>query len=86
MDVKVVHGAVADHHLCLIRKPLLRPWVLQLLPLHMLVQLGVKEGPSNVQQFIAHHPPTFTGGGDPMVALVLFAKKKDKTLRWCIDY
>ena len=29
------------------------------------MQLG---GPSNLQRFIAHHPPTFTGGGDPMVA------------------
>ena len=25
-------------------------------------------GPSNLQKFMAHHPPTFTGGGDPMVA------------------
>ena len=25
-------------------------------------------GPSNLQRFKAHHPPTFTGGGDPMVA------------------
>ena len=25
-------------------------------------------GPSNLQQFIAHHPPTFTGGGDLVVA------------------
>ena len=25
-------------------------------------------GPSNLQRFRAHHPPTFTGGGDPMVA------------------
>ena len=24
--------------------------------------------PSNPQRFRAHHPPTFTGGGDPMVA------------------
>ena len=24
-------------------------------------------GPSNLQRFKAHHPPTFTGGGDPMV-------------------
>ena len=23
---------------------------------------------SNLQRFRAHHPPTFTGGGDPMVA------------------
>ena len=25
-------------------------------------------GASNLQRFKAHHPPTFTGGGDPMVA------------------
>ena len=24
-------------------------------------------GPSNLQRFRAHHPPMFTGGGDPMV-------------------
>ena len=24
-------------------------------------------GASNLQRFKAHHPPTFTGGGDPMV-------------------
>ena len=27
-----------------------------------------QRGPSNLQKFRAHHPPTFTGGGDPMVA------------------
>ena len=25
-------------------------------------------GPSNLQRFREHHPPTFTGGGDSMVA------------------
>ena len=25
-------------------------------------------GPSNLQRFKAHHPPTFRGGRDPMVA------------------
>ena len=29
---------------------------------------GSQGGPSNLQWFRAHHPPTFTGGGDPMVA------------------
>ena len=29
---------------------------------------GRHEGPSNFQRFRAHHPATFTGGGDPMVA------------------
>ena len=29
---------------------------------------GRQEDPSNLQRFRAHHPPTFTGGGDLMVA------------------
>ena len=29
---------------------------------------GRQGGPSNLQRFRAHHPPTFIGGGDPMVA------------------
>ena len=29
---------------------------------------GSQGGPSNLQRFRAPHPPTFTGGGDPMVA------------------
>ena len=29
---------------------------------------GSQRGPSNLQRFRSHHPPTFTGGGDPMVA------------------
>ena len=28
---------------------------------------GSHGGLSNLQRFRAHHPPTFTGGGDPMV-------------------
>ena len=30
--------------------------------------VGRQEDPSNLQRFRAYHPPTFTGGGDPMVA------------------
>ena len=29
--------------------------------------VGSQGGPSNLQRFRAHHPPTFTRGGDPMV-------------------
>ena len=29
---------------------------------------GGQGGPSNLQRFRAHHPLTFIGGGDPMVA------------------
>ena len=30
--------------------------------------VGSQGGPSNLQRFRTHHPLTFTGGGDPMVA------------------
>ena len=43
-DVEVVHGAIANHHLFFTNGPLWRLWVLRLLVLHRLVQLGVKEG------------------------------------------
>ena len=36
-----------------------------------MAQTGIassQEGPSNLQRFRVHHPPTFTKGGDPMVA------------------
>ena len=29
---------------------------------------GGQGGPSDLQRFMAHHPPSFRGGGDPMVA------------------
>ena len=29
---------------------------------------GRQEDPNNLQRFRAYHPPTFTEGGDPMVA------------------
>ena len=29
--------------------------------------VGKQEDPSNLQRFRAYHPPTFKGGGDPMV-------------------
>ena len=30
--------------------------------------VGSQGGPSNLQRFIAHHPPTFTRGGDLVIA------------------
>ena len=29
---------------------------------------GGQGGPSDLQRFMAHHPPSFRGEGDPMVA------------------
>ena len=37
---------------------------------------GSQSGPSNLQRFRAHHPLTFTGGEDPMVADHWFIKIK----------
>ena len=34
---------------------------------HASVNVG-QGGPSNLQRFKAHHPPTFKGGGEPMEA------------------
>ena len=33
---------------------------------------GGQGGLSDLQRFMAHHPPSFRGGGDPMVAYHLF--------------
>ena len=30
--------------------------------------VGGQGGQNNLQRFMAHHPPAFRGGGDPMVA------------------
>ena len=49
----------------MLRLLLLHMRVQRLLPLYMLVQRRAK---SNLQRFKTHHPPTFMGGGDPMVA------------------
>ena len=29
--------------------------------------IGGQGGPNNLHRFMAHHPPAFRGGGDPMV-------------------
>ena len=65
-DVEVVHEMLAKHHQYLTSRPLLRLLGLQLLPLHCAA--GSQGDPSNLQRFKSHHPSTFIGGGDPMVA------------------
>ena len=42
---------------------------------------GSQGGPSNLQRFRAHHPPTFTGGGDPMVVDHWFMQITSDTTR-----
>ena len=43
---------------------------------------GSQGGPSNLQRFRAHHPPTFTGGGDPMVADHWFMQVEGEAQVW----
>ena len=38
-------------------------------------------GASNLQRFKAHHPPTFTRGGDPMVAADHWFRQIERILR-----
>ena len=41
------------------------------IPANSIAQASIacrQEDPSNLQRFRVHHPPTFTEGGDPMVA------------------
>ena len=40
-------------------------------------------GASNLQRFKAHHPPTFTGGGDPMVANYWF--RQIERILWAME-
>ena len=73
-DIEDVHGALVRHHRQLTNRRHLIIW-----PLGEAVGVaeaaiaqasiaGSQGDPSNPQRFRTHHPPTFTGGGDPMVA------------------
>ena len=79
-DVEDLDGAITNHHRPLINKPSWRLLVMQLLHstiaqtsvvvtaiAHASTNVG-QGGPSNLQRFKAHHPPTFKGGGEPMEA------------------
>ena len=60
--VEVFHGVMVDCHLFLIEA--------MGAAIATAAQANATRGQgaaSNLQRFKAHHPPTFTGGGDPMV-------------------
>ena len=66
-DVEVVHEVLAEHHQYLTSSPLLRLLGLQLLPLHRLVQLVVREVRVTSRD-LSHIILRRLQGGDPMVA------------------
>ena len=43
---------------------------------------GSQGGPSNLQRFRAHHPPTFTGGGDPIVVDIGLCRSRTYWRLW----
>ena len=67
-DVEVVHEVSVRHHLSLTSRPLLRLLGLQLLPLHRLVQLVVREVRVTSRDLRHNILRRSQGGGDPMVA------------------
>ena len=65
--VEDVHGILIRHHQCLISRLLVEAVGITA---NAIAQAGIasrEEDPINLQRFRAHHPPTFTGGGDQMV-------------------
>ena len=66
-DVEGVHGVLVRHHQCLISRLLAEAVGITVNAIAQAGIAGRQEDPSNLQRFRAHHPPTFTGGGDQMV-------------------
>ena len=67
-DVEDVHEVLIRHHQCLISKLLAEVVGITANAIAQASIAGSQGDPSNPQRFRTHHPPTFTGGGDPMVA------------------
>ena len=66
-DVEGVHRVLVRHHQYLISKPLFEAVGIAVAAIAHASIAGSQRGPSNLQKFRTQHPPTFTGGGDPMV-------------------
>ena len=66
-DVEDVHGVLIRHYQCLINRLLAEAVGITANAIAQASIASRQEDPSNLQRFRAHHPPTFTGGGDQMV-------------------
>ena len=67
-DVEDVHRVLIRHHQCLISRLLAEAVGITANAIAQAGIAGRQEDSSNLQRFRAHHPSTFTGGGDQMVA------------------
>ena len=66
-DVEDVHRVLIRHHQCLISRLLVEAVGITANAITQASIAGSQGDPSNPQRFRTQHPPTFTGGGDPMV-------------------
>ena len=62
-DVEVVHELLVKHH-----QAFAEAVGIAAATIAQASAAGSQGSPSNLHRFRAHHPPTFTGGGDPMMA------------------
>ena len=62
-DIEVVHEVLAKHY----QQAFAKAVGIATTAIAQASAVGSQGGPSNLRRFRAHHPPTFTGGGDPMV-------------------
>ena len=67
-DVEGVHKVLVRHHQYLMSRPFVEAVGIAAAAISQASVAGSQGGPSNLQKFRAHHPPTITGGGDRMVA------------------
>ena len=66
-DVEVVHEVLVKHHQY-DQHTFTEAIGIAAVAIAQASAAGSQGGPSNLQRFMAHHPPIFTGGGAPMVA------------------
>ena len=67
-DVKVVHEVQVKHHLFFYQQAFVEAVGVAAAAIAQASAAGSQGSVSHLQRFKAHHPPTFTGEGDPMVA------------------
>ena len=67
-DVEDIHRAIVNHHPLFYQQAFTEALSTAFTSFAQDSAIGGQGGPNNLQRFKTHHPPTFTGEGDPMVA------------------
>ena len=66
-DIEVVHEVQVRHRLFFYQQAFVEAVGIAAVAIAQASVVGSQGGLSNLQRFRAYHPPTFAGGGDPMV-------------------